>query len=62
MVAIFYRHYYLGTPVSNEDHSKHCLKDWNVIYGAVVQKIDLDTSSTSREEDTKRIKYATKVN
>ena len=24
---------------TNEDLWKHCLKDWNVIYGAVVQKI-----------------------
>ena len=58
---------------TNGDLSKHCLKDWNVIYGAVVQKINVcqshynscitkDTSSTSREEDTKHIKSATKVN
>ena len=67
---------------TNEDLSKHCLKDWNVIYGAVVQKINLwqsqdrltiqlchynscitkDMSSTSREECTKHIKSATKVN
>ena len=26
---------------TNEDLSKHCLKDWNVIYGAVVQNINV---------------------
>ena len=26
---------------TNEDLSKHCLKDWNVICGAVVQKLNV---------------------
>ena len=26
---------------TNEDLSKHCLKDWSVIYGAVVQDINV---------------------
>ena len=56
---------------TNEDLSKHCLKDWNVSYGTVVKNINVcqsqdrlmiqfviiihyyNTSSTSREENTK---------